>query len=145
MHEENTTIIDEQDAPVRLNALTPKEWQPLFALIPEIEKSTVFEECTDKACYPAPIVYQFLEAVYTIPIMIAFDWVHWDKGRKIARNPDFDFNTLDLVTKCKLITAIVRSDRFSEGALVAAFESGLILKILKSIEKEVTTKNYTSI
>ncbi len=144
MCEEHTTIIDEKNAPARLNALTPEKWQPLFTLIPEIEKSSTFEECTDKACYPAPIVQQFLETVYSIPIIIAFDWVHWDEGRQIARNPDFDYDTLDLVTKCKLITAIVRSDRFSEGALVAAFESGLILKILKSIEKEVTAQNHTS-
>ena len=56
----------------------------------------------------------------------------------MARDENFDFDSTDLITKCKLITAIVRNDRFCEGALVAAFESGLILKILKSMEKEVS-------
>ncbi len=58
----------------------------------------------------------------------------------MARDDNFDFGTTDILKKCKLITAIVRNDRFCEGALVSAFESGLILKILKSIEKEISVK-----
>jgi len=61
-------------------------------------------------------------------------------GRNIARDNNIDFDTIDLLNKCKLITAIVRNNRFCEGALVSAFESGLILKILKSIEKEISAK-----
>ena len=86
----------------------------------------------------APIISEFLEIVYSLPIIISFNWGSWNDGRKIARDENFDFDTLDLPTKCKLITAIVRNDRFCEGALVSAFESGLILKILKSIEKQIT-------
>jgi len=65
----------------------------------------------------------------------------WAEGQDILSKADYDFDSLDLVTKCKLITAIVRSDRFSEGALVSAFNSGVVLRILKSIEREVTAKN----
>ena len=86
---------------------------------------------------PASVVSRFLEVVYAIPIIIGFDWVAWDEGRRMASDENFDFDSTDLVTKCKLITAIVRNDRFGEGALASAFESGLILKILKSMEKEV--------
>jgi hypothetical protein len=58
----------------------------------------------------------------------------------MAGDENFDFDTVDLLTKCKLITAIVRNDRFCEGALVSAFNSGLILRILKSIKKDVSAK-----
>ena len=142
-------ILDEQDYADRINAYTRQDWQPLFALIPKIENTSIFGECAggDKNekgvalflyCVPAPVVSQFLEIVYAIPIVIGFGWGAWDEGRKMARDESFDFDTTDLITKCKLITAIVRNDRFCEGALVAAFESGLILKILKSMEKEVS-------
>jgi hypothetical protein len=83
------------------------------------------------------IVTQFLKIVYELPIIISFDWSSWEGGRKIARNENFDFDTIDITTKCKLITAIVRNDRFCEGALVSAFDSGLILKILNSIKKDI--------
>ena len=141
--------LNEQNCTDRINSYTQKDWQPLFELIPEIERTTSFCERVqeDKGqviqipyCESAPIVSRFLKVVYSIPIIISFDWVSWDDGRKIASDPDFDFDSVNLVTKCKLITAIVRNNRFSEGTLVAAFKSGLILKILKSIEKEVKHK-----
>ena len=145
-------ILDEQDCSKKIASYTRQDWQPLFALIPKIENSSFFDECAggDKEgkgeegvsqfsyCLPpAPLVSQFLEIVYAISIVIDFDWGEWDEGRKIARDENFDFDSIDLITKCKLITAIVRNDRFCEGALVATFKSGLILKILKSMEKEI--------
>ncbi len=78
-----------------------------------------------------------MQIVYRLPIIISFNWGAWEEGREIASNDDFDHDTLDLPTKCKLITAIVRNNRFCDGALVSAFESGLILRILKSIEKQI--------
>jgi hypothetical protein len=56
---------------------------------------------------------------------------------KIENTENFDLDSIDTPAKCKLIMAIVRNDRFHEGALVSAFESGLIMKILKSIERQI--------
>lgn len=139
-------MLQESSYEEKLNGYTYDDWKPLLGLIPQIETISKFGkwyggESKDGVlrmpyCMPIPVVEQFLEAVYNIPIMIEFNWPKWDEGRKIARN-DFDFDTVDVVIKCKLITAIVRNDRFCEGALVSAFESGLILKILKSILNQV--------
>ncbi len=142
-------VLNEKNSKDKIDHLTLKDWSPLLALIPEIENTSSFGEgpdiTTDKEGViqisfdvpRAPIVSQFIEVVYAIPVIIDFDWGSWDAGRKMARDDNFNFDTTDLHTKCKLITAIVRNDRFCEGALVSAFESGLILKILKSIEKDV--------
>jgi len=147
-------VIDEKNSKSEIDALMYQDWQPLLALIPEIENRSKFGEwrggdkndegvITFPYVVPAPIVFQFSEIIYAIPIIIGFDWGAWDDGRKIASDENFDFDTTDPVTKCKLITAIVRNDRFCEGALVSAFETGLILKILKSIEKEVSDRSRT--
>jgi hypothetical protein len=147
----STVILDEKFSEDKLSSYTRHDWRPLQDLIPEIETTSVFGEWpggdknaqgvfTLPYCAPAPVVSRFLKAVYGIPIIIDFDWISWDEGRKIARDHDFDFDTVDLQTKCKLITAIVRNDRFCEGALVSAFDTGLILRILKSIEKKVSAK-----
>lgn len=110
--------IDEKECFAKINALSQQDWQILLDLIPEIENTSQFGA--------------------------------WKGGRQVGNSftapwcelsADYDFDSLDLVTKCKLITAIVRSDRFSEGALVSAFNSGVVLRILKSIEREVTAKN----
>jgi hypothetical protein len=121
----------------KIEGLTRQDWQPLLDMIPEIESTSEFREWSGMYSYPAPIVDHFLKVVYAIPIIVDFDWASWDEGREKGRDPEFDFDSVDLLTKCKLITAIVRNDRFCEGALASAFESGLILKVLKSIQKTV--------
>ena len=131
-----------------INNYTKKDWLPLLKLIPMIEGTKEFdfvregiqsEDGFDTMPYTenAEIVSGFIDVVHDIPVIISFDWGSWNEGRRIARDEKFDFNTIDIPAKCKLITAIVRNDRFYEGALVNAFESGLILRIIKSIEKQL--------
>ena len=145
-------FLDEKDCEEKINALTYQDWKPLLDLIPEIENTKTFggwiggEENEEgihtlPICTTIPSVSQFSKIVYDIPIVIRFDWPSWELGEKMAKSKDLDFNKIDLVTKCKLITTIVRADRFVEGVLLNAFESGAILKILKSIEKEVRAKS----
>lgn len=127
---------------------TKKNWQPLLDLIPEIESYSEFAEWDDiitedgelnmYPCKEYSIVSKFRDLVYDLNIIIDFDWARWDEGRTIIRNKDFDYNTLDIPTNCKIITAFVRNDRFCDGALVDAFESGVILKVLKSIENTLS-------
>jgi len=141
-------LLTEEDYKEKINSYTELEWKPLLDLIPMIESTNKFGELIgglneETGVITLPqykediVVSQFLEIVYKIPIIINFDWGSWDEGRQIVRNESFDFDKLDIPTKCKLITAIVRNDRFCDGALVSAFESGIILKILKSIKKQV--------
>ena len=142
---------DEKKSKHIIDALTYGDWQPLLALIPEIEKTTEFGVCKGGGVdenghlqahywHAADIVTQFTEVVYQMPIMINFNWMKWYDGKKMANDKNFDFDTTDLFTKCKLLTARIRNERFSNGALISDFKTGLILKILKSIEKEVVEK-----
>lgn len=132
-----------------INSYSKQHWQPLLDLIPEIENTTVFEEVHFKhnaeediieliSVTRAGIVDHFHKLVYEIPIIIEFSWSSWTEGRNILANENFDFDTIDIPVKCKLITAIVRNNRFCDGALASAFESGKILKILKSIRNQIS-------
>ena len=140
----------------KITSLTAADWQPLFELIPVIQSTSEFGVMTSEEknnngvlqipyLLEAPVVAKFVEIVYDLPVMMKFDWSVWAEGREIVRNKNFDFDRLDIPTKCKLITAIVRNDRFCEGALVSAFESGLILKIIKSIKNQVDIDNVRQV
>ena len=64
-------------------------------------------------------------------IVTGFDWMTWlqtDDGASFRDRPEAlaAASTDDLA---KLLTAIVRSDRFVEGSLAGAFESGLLARI----------------
>lgn len=141
-------ILKEKDYIEKINAMTKESWEPLLALIPIIEKTEKFEgdvqikENDDGIIFnlgqtdEAEIVEKFRKVAYEIPIVIDFNWPAWDEGRKIVSDINFDFDSIDIPTKCKIITAILRNNRFCDGVLAAYFESGLILKVLKSIKKQ---------
>lgn len=133
----------------KINSYTERDWQPLLDLIPEIEKIDKFGDDSeamklleqgiiDMNPYEEhPIVQQFRDVVYSIPIMIDFNWGAWDEGRAMVSDENFDYNSIDIPTKCKIITAVVRNDRFCSGRLIEAFETGMMLKVLKSIQRQL--------
>ena len=143
-------FLSEENYIQQIQSYTLLDWKPLLELIPIIETTEKFSEVGEinytengfvilPHSQPHEIVYQFEEIVYKIPIIISFDWGSWEEGRRMLQNESLDYDSIDVVTKCKLITAVVRNDRFCDGALVSAFRSGQMLKILKSIERQ--TKN----
>lgn len=142
-------ILREENYIEKISSMKIEDWRPILDLISVIENVKKFGDSTkaleslqkgiiDMHPYVEhTIVSKFREAVYSIPIIIDFNWSAWDEGRKMASEHNFDFDSIDIPTKCKLITAIIRNDRFCDGALVNAFESGLMLNILKSIERQL--------
>ncbi len=66
-------------------------------------------------------------------MMMGFDWGNWlqsPEGQALRDTPDvLAAATADQLAM--LLTAIVRSDRFIEGSIAGAFESGLLLRIAR--------------
>lgn len=122
------------------------DWQSLFDLIPEIENTTQFGKMgggkDENGVFHMPfwienpVVSEFRELAHELLVIKDFDWQSWDEGKEMLNNPSFDFNVIDLKTKRRLITFLVRHDRFNEGTLISAFESGVILKILKVLKNK---------
>jgi hypothetical protein len=142
-------FLKEENYIQQIQSYTQLDWKPLMELIPIIEKTEQFGE-QGKLKYtedgvmilphiqPHEVVYQFEEIVYKIPIIIDFNWGSWDSGRRMLQDGSFNYDSLDIPTKCKLITAVVRNERFCEGVLISTFRSGKMLKILKSIERQLS-------
>jgi len=139
----------------RINSYTGQDWKPLLDLIPKIEAVEKFGDDSESiklleqgiiSMYPYvehEILEEFRDVIYSIPIVIDFNWGAWDEGREMVRDDNFDYDSIDIPTKCKIITAIVRNDRFCSGRLVDAFETGMMLKVLKSVQKQLgISKNY---
>jgi len=141
---------DLKDFEKNISKITKEQWQQLFKLIPIIARTKNFGKMspikkTEEGYFtfpymlPSKIVSTFQYVVYEIGVVQVFDWSSWDKGKKLLSNPKTDFNKLDIKTLCMLITAIVRHDRFCDGALVSFFENGTILKILKALKEKVNS------
>ena len=81
----------------------------------------------------SPEAREFLADVGRHGWIRVFDWGTWaqsPEGDRILRQPaGIERATAeDLV---RVLTAIVRSDRFTEGSIAGAFESGLLLRVVQ--------------
>ena len=137
-----------------INSHTIVDWQPLLVLIPKIQRARTFGKwiSSNKGdgtienpyqiphFYNSKLVNQFASFAYDLPILVNFSWICWDDLHTYLKDKTFDFDTIDIPTKCKVITAIIRADRFCESATAAEFKSGLIVRILKSIQKQLHEK-----
>lgn len=66
-------------------------------------------------------------------VLSDFNWPKWAQSAEAKRLRD-DESALALASErqlARLLTAEIRQDRFMEGALLRAFESGLIARILR--------------
>jgi len=140
--------IDLTDFPAYLESLTRDDWQPIFGLIPEIEKAEDFgsveggEEIEPGVfefpySSPSALVSRFEKLAYELNIVIHFNWAGWDEGIELLSGDQTRLDNIDLITCCKLITAILRSNRFCDGALIEFFESGFALRVLRRMEELV--------
>lgn len=145
-------IFNIEDFPAYLQTLTRKDWQPLLDLIPEIEATEKFDSYEGLKeiepgvfemphSVPAPCVWKFQEFVIEKGLQINFDWGSWELGKELLFHSDpEDIMTQDLLTLCKLMTTMVRSNRFVEGALAGYFQRGHGIAILKRIDDIVNNK-----
>ena len=66
-------------------------------------------------------------------VVVGFDWMEWmatDEGRSLRDRPEaLAAATPDQLAR--LLTAIIRSDRFVEGSIAGAFESGLLARLAR--------------
>jgi hypothetical protein len=76
----------------------------------------------------------FVQAAYDSGWVLAvFDWQSWVDTAEANRLCE-DRSALEIASPdqlAKLLTMLVRSDRFSEGTLSEAFKSGLLTRILR--------------
>jgi Family of unknown function (DUF6508) len=80
------------------------------------------------------VVHSLVEAAYQHGwVLKDFDWPEWAQSDEAARLRD-DQKAIDIASEeqlARLLTVCIRQDRFVEGALLHAFESGLILRIVR--------------
>ena len=126
----------------------PKDWKLLFDMLPEIKQKKKFGKLVGAKKMPDgnlalpfwledEIVSRFFNAAYFLNIVIVFDWASWQEGIDILNEPDSDFNNYDFETLCKLVTLIVRGDKFCEGYLINSFETGNMTRIIEALQVKV--------
>ena len=87
---------------------------------------------------PSREALDFISACYELGWMKPnFDWPTWMGTEEAARLRDdpvaLEQATLEQVSQ--LLTVLVRQDRFADGSLGVAFESGLLIRIVQRVAR----------
>ena len=146
-------MIEIEDFQKHLETLKTKDWKRLFDLLPQIEKTEKFGEIkggeklengsmADFYWSWSEIVDKAFNVITELNLNPIFDWSSWKEGKSFLNDNHFDYSELDTITLCKLLTTIIRADRFNNGFMISCFESGIITKIIKGLQKNVNSKNY---
>lgn len=132
----------------QISGISDTQWDALFAFIPVFESTKVYGGWTKPEqigegvfqipkCNYTQEVHRFIETVYAIDLILSFGRMEWRDGIKTLNTRDKDFDDLDTIALCKLMTIVVRNDRFTEGYMLRCFKNGIVLKLLKSLERKV--------
>jgi hypothetical protein len=149
-------MIDLEKFPEYLDSLSIADWERLFMLIPEIEETKEFGKLRDMDTLPnggltmpyweeSSLVPTVQNVILDLKLTPVFDWIGWDYGKEIVMQKDHEIPELDNLTLCKLLTVILRADRFNDGFLLLNFENGTMLKILQNLQRNYEKKKHVSI
>ncbi|CAN5754452.1 hypothetical protein BH10BAC3_BH10BAC3_12140 [soil metagenome] len=135
-----------------LQHLRASDWAQLFSLLPEIERTQKFGEIEGAQTQAdgslimpywnsGEIVDTTMKLINQLQLYPIFDWVNWKEGQSMLSEKNLSFSELDIEILCKLLTIIIRKDRFQDGFLISCFKTGLMYNILKGIQNQVQKTN----
>ena len=86
-------------------------------------------------CYSfSSVASEFIKVAYDLGwVIIGFDWPDW-KETSEAKDFASDIRTISRATPeqlAKLLTVVIRQDRFCEGAIANAFECGFLTAVCR--------------
>ena len=129
---------------LNVNVITKEDIKAVLTCIPYFQSGEAFGEWEypvnrSPGLVPYPMLSEqassFLEACYAHNFVQAFNWGEWvEENRELAEN-GFGIEELDLEGVVKLLTSLIRGDRFCGGLLLAAMEDSRIFRILNQLDK----------
>lgn len=150
--EDDSTIV------MALDSVTPQQWTQLEAATdaltdmlgppviwaspdPLAESADDTGRLVRQFTYPdyADEVTAVIERLYKSGLIVSFDWQSW-----VAAQPaSSGISGSDQVTAVKYLTAVVRGERFSDGTIAAAIDSGQFAEALRALQRNSPTVRDT--
>ncbi len=121
-------MISESNFLAHLKTIPQQDWDILFDFIPKLQD---FEY--------EKIQFQFLEwYCVKMNLQVIFNWSEWKKGEDLLKENNFE--NVDTLTVFKLLTAIIRANRFNDGLFFNYVKNGTISQLLMRLQTEFRSK-----
>jgi hypothetical protein len=116
------------------------KWEIFFQFIPEFEKlkNEINPNSEQYDSRYSELASRFFRQFNALDLYVVFNWMSWTEGNEMLNQKEFDFDSLDIFTLFKLLSLIVRADRFNEGYLDYNIENGNVYRIIQSIKTKLT-------
>jgi hypothetical protein len=130
-----------------LDTIPESEWHKLFKLADNMELSLnggLLKELRDKSIVQyewwssgkeIPEIIELNQLLHELGLLVSFDWTSWKHGQTLIQRAIKESDDVDLISLCKLLTLIVRADRFNDSILYQQIIQGNVLNILKIIKR----------
>jgi hypothetical protein len=126
--QDSSDVIDDpnDDAAFERGLAAPSDarWYEFFAF------DTAREEIDDGT----PGFHRWYELAYDLGVVQPFPWMEWIEAKGARFVSSRDLADASLADAIRIVTAIVRSDRFSEGHLVNEMGGGLVTGAVQVIQ-----------
>ncbi len=127
----------------RLESLGAAEWSELRGALARLEAADSMGSWTEAVQHAdgswqlpyttlSADAEDFLATLGRLGLHLPFEWTAWERGQVLARDPA-QLEQASPAEAAMLIVAIRRSDRFVEGEVLEALESGLIQRAARRV------------
>lgn len=139
-----------------LLSITTEKWNSIFEMIPWIEKidkidpTEIFTDHRGERKRPLKYVEYKSASVQLMgrlfELFMPFDWANWKEGIEILAKQEFE--GLDLITTCKLLTILLYYKEADEkqsslgiACMAHDLEDGQVLKLLKQLKRNIENEH----
>jgi hypothetical protein len=128
---------------LNVSLITKKDIRAVLAYIPYFQSGAAFGEWEypenkSPGSVPYPMLSEqagaFVQTCYTHNFVQAFNWGEWIQEHQDLAENDSGIEKFDLEGVVKLLTSLIRGDRFCGGLILEAMNTGKILRILRRLE-----------
>ncbi|WP_225731095.1 MULTISPECIES: DUF6508 domain-containing protein [unclassified Nocardia] len=125
-----------------LRAARPEAWRRLWSAVdeiltedPESQASWRFENSDGSLSMPhvdySNAIHRMTEALYDVDAIVNFPWMKWDF--KSAYPGGWGLDTAPVADAARVLTAVIRAERFNDGTILAALSDGTLLSALQRL------------
>ncbi|WP_040782356.1 DUF6508 domain-containing protein [Nocardia pneumoniae] len=125
-----------------LRAARPEAWHRLWSAVDEVrtedaesQASWRFENPDGSLALPyadySDAIRRMIESLHGVDAIVSFPWMKWDFKSVYPGGQGLD--TAPVADAARVLTAVVRGERFCDGAILAALGDGTLLSALQRL------------
>ncbi|MEU7764432.1 DUF6508 domain-containing protein [Nocardia sp. NPDC049190] len=125
-----------------LRAARPEAWEQLWSAVgevltedPESQAGWRFENSDGSLSMPyvdySDAIQRMIQAIYEVHAIVGFPWMKWDLESAYPGGRGLD--TAPVADAARVLTAVVRGERFSDGTILAALGDGTLRSALQRL------------